>query len=472
MRIFLVLMTFFFLTYNANSSTSELTKAVDDFKNTFSFDKPARSFDGEKVFLNSKKNRVFCTPNRWNEFLHGYYNEVELNETVEIEGTNIKDHFINNTPAIYKLYSLILEKVLGENKSASKYFLLAMAEANAFTKIKPNKFTEDKTSYSRRTLENYPPYKEQIAQTTGLLVAASLAIEIQKKDFNERELQTLASWGQKLLKAHKETKTPDLDLTKKPSTSKAGEDTRSRMAAGYITYGISTKNIEMLHFGLELFASIVEQISKDSTFDSFFKGHPKRQMNYHHQIVGYLVVSAHALKLNGLDVYKLKNANGRSLFDAIKFTIENSFENKSPKLEALEQDRLYLSSVRNIMNSMSWVELAYADLPSFRENEDFLRALNFRNTTATWVTESKAGFFGANMAGFTSCFFSILPPERALLEKVEIMNFYQNTTLTQRQCLFKRFSPDLLVMFKSNENLPNERLEQRRSEAYLSCKDS
>ena len=139
MRIFLVLMTFFFLTSNANSSTSELTKAVDDFKNTFSFDKPARSFDGEKVFLNSKKNRVFCTPNRWNDFLHGNYNEVELNEIVEIEGTNIKDHFINTTPAIYKLYSLILEKVLGQNKSASKYFLLAMAEADSFTKIKPHK---------------------------------------------------------------------------------------------------------------------------------------------------------------------------------------------------------------------------------------------------------------------------------------------------------------------------------------------
>jgi len=61
MRIFLVLMTFFFLTSNANSSTSELTKAVDDFKNTFSFDKPARSFDGEpqqRVYAEIKKPAI------------------------------------------------------------------------------------------------------------------------------------------------------------------------------------------------------------------------------------------------------------------------------------------------------------------------------------------------------------------------------------------------------------------------------
>ena len=62
--------------------------------------------------------------------------------------------------------------------------------------------------------------------------------------------------------------------------------------------------------------------------------------------------------------------------------------------------------------------------------------------------------------------------EKEVIEKVEMMNFYQNTTFEQRQCFFKLFSsPDLLVLFKSNETLPTERLEERRIEGYLSCKD-
>jgi hypothetical protein len=76
------------------------------------------------------------------------------------------------------------------------------------------------------------------------------------------------------------------------------------------------------------------------------------------------------------------------------------------------------------------------------------------------------------MAGYTSCFFSTLPPENEVVEKVEMMNFYQNTTFEQRQCFFKLFSsPDLLVLFKSNGTLPTERLEERRIEGYLSCRD-
>ena len=113
-----------------------------------------------------------------------------------------------------------------------------------------------------------------------------------------------------------------------------------------------------------------------------------------------------------------------------------------------------------------------ASVSKFVQNADFMTALNYRNTTATWITESKAGFFGGDLAGYTSCFFSALPPEKEVVEKVEMMNFYQNTTFEQRQCFFKLLSsPDLLVLFKSNETLPNERLEERRVEGYLSCRD-
>ena len=61
MRIFLVLMTFFFLTSNANSSTSELTKAVDDFKNTFSGGKvkdPENMTPQQRVYAEIKKPAI------------------------------------------------------------------------------------------------------------------------------------------------------------------------------------------------------------------------------------------------------------------------------------------------------------------------------------------------------------------------------------------------------------------------------
>ena len=452
----------------------ELEKEIDTFRKTFDFSETRLSFNFKEIIKNSKANRVFCEPSKWNTLLHGDYNDVSFFKTIEVKGDNIKDFIVNTRPAILKLYQLLLEKSKNPNSMASKYFLLGMVENEAFTLIKPHQFERDNTLLYSGSFDmtKYDQYKEQMAKSAMLLLASSIAIEMNREQISSVELNKLTSWGDKILQTHINQPSRALETTKEENQYLGNEDIKSQIAAGYIAFGISTQNQQMLELGLDLFSAVMEEISSEGTFERFFKNHETLEMKYHHTVIGYLTVSAFILKNQGFDAFNSKNANGSSLKQAIEFVVRNTFEDRHPELKSTQQDRAYLDGVRNTFNSMAWLELAQAGISEFAENPDFMNALNYRNTTATWITESKAGFFGGDMAGYTSCFFSTLPPENEVVEKVEMMNFYQNTTFEQRQCFFKLFSsPDLLVLFKSNGTLPTERLEERRIEGYLSCRD-
>ena len=453
---------------------SDLEKEISTFKKAFDFSETRLSFNSKEIIKNSKVNRVFCEPSKWNTLLHGNYNDVSFFKTIEVKGDNLKDFIVNTRPAILKLYQLLLEKSKSPNSMASKYFLLGMIENEAFTLIKPHQFKRNNSLlYSGRfDITKYDQYKEQMAKSAMLLLASSIALEMNREQISSVDLNKLINWGERVFQTHIKQPSVALETTNEVGQYLGSEDIKSQIAAGYIAFGISTQNQQMLELGLDLFTAVMEEISSDRTFKRFFKNHDTLEMKYHHTVIGYLTVSAFILKNQGFDAFNPKNANGISLKQAIEFVVENTFENRHPELIGTQQDRVYLDGVRNTFNSMAWLELAQASIPEFSENPDFMNALNYRNTTATWITESKAGFFGGDMAGYTSCFFSKLPPENEVVEKVEMMNFYQNTTFEQRQCFFKLFSsPDLLVLFKSNDILPNERLEERRIEGYLSCRD-
>ncbi|MDC1136136.1 alginate lyase family protein [Alphaproteobacteria bacterium] len=456
------------------SNASEFKSQIENFKSSFDITGENTSFNNTQIQNNAKANAAFCIPSKWNTLRNGLYNDVSFSKTIEIEGDNLKDFRVNTRPVILKLYKLLLEKSKNPASMASKYFLLGMVENEAFTSIKPHQFERNNSLlYSGSfDMRKYDQYKEQIAKSAMLLLASSIAIEMNREQFSSDDLNKLNNWGKRVLQTHIKQPSEALNITNEVGEYLGSEDIKSQIAAGYIAFGISTQNQQMLELGLDLFAAVVEEISPKGTFERFFKNHETLEMKYHHTVIGYLAVSAYILKNQGFDVFSLKNANGSSLKESISFVVNNTFEDRYPKLLGTQQDRVYLDGVRNTFNSMAWLELAYASFPEFSKNADFMAALNYRNTTATWITESKAGFFGGDMAGYTSCFFSNLPPEKEVIEKVEMMNFYQNTTFEQRQCFFKLFSsPDLLVLFKSNETLPTERLEERRVEGYLSCRD-
>ncbi|MCH1516646.1 MAG: hypothetical protein L7U52_08035 [Alphaproteobacteria bacterium] len=476
MRILVAIFAFFSLLslQAAPLKASELRHQIENFKRSFNYGAENAAFDVDKIQLNAGNNTAFCFPSKWNTLRHGQYNDVSFSKTIEVEGDNLKDFIVNTRPVILKLYSLLLEKTKKPSSMASKYFLLGIIESEAFTIIKPHQFTKNATLSNAlfSDVRNYDKYQEQMAKSAMLLLASSIALEVNREHLSTSELGKINSWGEKVLHNHRKQPSKALITTYTDGNHLGKEDIRAQIAAGYIAFGISTQNKQMLELGLDLFAAVMEEISPEGTFDRFFKNHETFEMKYHHTVTGYLAVSAYILKNQGFDVFSLKNAKGGSLRKSIGFVVNNTFEDKHPKLLGTQQDRVFLDGVRNTFNSMAWLELAYASFPEFSKNAEFMTALNYRNTTATWITESKAGFFGGDMAGYTSCFFSALPPEKEVVEKVEMMNFYQNTTFEQRQCFFKLFSsPDLLVLFKSNETLPTERLEDRRVEGYLSCKD-
>ena len=169
-------------------------------------------------------------------------------------------------------------------------------------------------------------------------------------------------------------------------------------------------------------------------------------------------------------MYELQNADGGNLRNAIQFVVNNAFENKSSELSA-SQLRSMIQITRNPFITMAWLELALNDYEDWLEEENFKRAFEIRNVSASWVTENKAGFNGANFGGYTSCYFSSVPPTSALIDEVEMFNFYQNTSFEQRSCLFKNINPDLLVLFKANQKLPTAKLEERRKTEYVRCRD-
>ena len=473
-KLRLILFIFLCCTPQHSILASELEREIDTFRKTFDFSETRLSFNSKEIIKNSKANRVFCEPSKWNTLLYGNYNDVSFFKTIEVKGDNLKDFIVNTSPVTLKLYQLLLEKSKNPNSMASKYFLLDMVENEAFTSIKPHQFERNNTLLFSGSFDvtKYDQYKEQMAKSAMLLLASSIAIEMNREQISSLELDKLTNWGEKILQTHINQPSKALEITKEENQYLGSEDIKSQIAAGYIAFGISTQNQQMLELGLDLFTAVMEEISSEGTFKRFFKNHETFEMKYHHTVIGYLTVSAFILKNQGIDAFNTKNANGSSLKQAIEFVVENTFDDRHPDLIGTQQDRVYLDGVRNTFNSMAWLELAQASVSKFVQNADFMTALNYRNTTATWITESKAGFFGGDLAGYTSCFFSALPPEKEVVEKVEMMNFYQNTTFEQRQCFFKLLSsPDLLVLFKSNETLPNERLEERRVEGYLSCRD-
>jgi len=344
---------------------------------------------------------------------------------------------------------------------------MGMVEANSFTNIVPHKFKFASDYSGKVILPDFPSGDEQITKTSMLMLATSLAVEINRENMSVKELEAIKRWGSILLKEHTNVENLSFDLEKS-----WGADSRSHVAAGYISLGISTKNKDMLNLGLDLLSYVLENdIDENGMYSNHWENHTHLGMEHQNVITAQLVNSAHILKNNGFDIYYLKNKKGSTLADAINFTIENAFENNSPKIKNLEVTRPYLDATRKVFNTLSWLELAGADNPEYLENLSFMNALEFRDTTATFVTESIAGFFGGNMPGYTSCYFSIKAPKVDVANKIKMMTFYQNTSFNQRQCLFKLFSPDLLVLFKSNDTLPTKRLEERRIEGYLSCRN-
>jgi hypothetical protein len=454
------------ITLPVNAIASDFSQSLQSFTQSFDIKRSQGVFGDMDMRARAKRNATFCAVEKWNTLRHGQYNEVSPSVFIELEGENLRDYKANTTPVILKLYRLLAEDLVRENSLSAKYFLDYLVDSKAFTKIKPHKFTRLVGQEMSVDLKNFSPVDEQIAKSAMVLLSAAITVEAHKTSFSDKNLEKLAKWGETIFDNHSSLESDALDLTYYGKV-----DVRSQIALGYIAFGIAAKHQNMFDKGVTLFQHVIEgEIQKDGGLPFFLKNHAGNELDYHNQTTGYLTTSASILKANGFDMYDLQNANGGTLRNAIQFVVSNAFESKSPAL-GVSQLRSMVQITRNPFVTMAWLELALNDNEDWLGEKNFKKAFEIRNVSASWVTENKAGFNGANFGGYTSCYFSSIPPKLALIDEVEMFNFYQNTSFEQRSCLFKNINPDLLVLFKANQKLPTEKLEERRKTEYVRCKD-
>ena len=122
-KLRLILFIFLCCTPQHSILASELEREIDTFRKTIDFSETRLSFNSKEIIKNSKANRVFCEPSKWNTLLYGNYNDVSFFKTIEVKGDNLKDFIVNTSPVTLKLYELLLEKSKNPNSMASKYFL-------------------------------------------------------------------------------------------------------------------------------------------------------------------------------------------------------------------------------------------------------------------------------------------------------------------------------------------------------------
>ena len=452
--------------FAADSFASDFTQSLQSFTQSFDIKSSQGVFGDIDMRARAEQNATFCAIEKWNTLRHGQYNEVSPSVFIELEGENLRDYKANTTPVILKLYSLLAKDLVKANSLSAKYFLDYLVDAQAFTKIKPHTFTRLVGQEMSVDLNSFSPVDEQIAKSGMILLAAAITVEAHKSSLSEADLKKIAGWGNDIFEHQSSLDSNLLDLTYHGKV-----DVRSQVALGYIAFGLAAKLQNMFEKGMELFQHVVEgEIQKDGGLHYFLKNHEGAELDYHNQTVGYLTTTATILKANGFDMYDLQNADGGTLRNAIQFVVSNVFENRSSELSD-SQLRHMIQITRNPFVTMAWLEHALNDNEDWLEEENFKKAFEIRNVSASWVTENKAGFNGANFGGYTSCYFSSVPPTSALIDEVEMFNFYQNTSFEQRSCLFKNINPDLLVLFKANQKLPTAKLEERRKTEYVRCRD-
>ena len=455
------------LNFPINVYASDFRRNSEKFAKGFSVAASKSLFGGIDMRGRASNNSPFCAIEKWNSLLRGKYNEVTPSKYVTLYGENLRNYTANTTPVVMKLYRLLAEDLVKDKSINAKYFLNYVVGSEAFTAIKPHKFTRLVVQEMSVSLKNFSQVDEQIAKSSMILLAAAITVEAHKTSLSDKELENIAAWGNVIFDYQSKLDSDLLDLTHFGKV-----DVRAQVALGYIAFGIATNLQEMFEKGLSLFQRVIDtEIQRDGGLPYFLKGHEGAELSYHNQTIGYLAVAASVLKANGFDMYNLENANGGSLNKAIGFVVGNAFENKSSELSA-SQLRMMIQTTRTPFENMAWLEFAANDNAKWLEDVSVRKAFDLRNNSASWITENKAGFNGANFGGYTSCYFSSVPPERAEIDEIKMFDFYQNTTFDQRSCLFKNINPDLLVLFKANQDLPTAKLEERRIEEYDRCKDA
>ena len=116
--------------------------------------KPSMAYDSGLLKANAKKNKNFCTIN---------YSHINRNTPfstyIEMKGTDGASYTPNTFRLKNKLWTLNLEAIKTGQIKKLKGFVISLAEAKSFTKIKPFKpltFHGKKPSW----LSSYPPFQE------------------------------------------------------------------------------------------------------------------------------------------------------------------------------------------------------------------------------------------------------------------------------------------------------------------------
>jgi hypothetical protein len=241
------------ISFTANAFASDFTQNLQSFTQNFKVRSSQGVFGEIDMRARAEQNATFCTLEKWNTLRDGEYNQVTPSIYIELVGDNLRDYDANTTPVVIKLYRLLMEDLLDGNSTNAKHFLNFLAESQAFTKIKPHKFTRRVGEEVSKALENFSPVDEQIAKSGMILLASAIIVEAHKSSLSEADLNKIAGWGNDIFEHQSSLDSDLLDLTYYGKV-----DVRSQVALGYIAFGLATKLQNMFEKGVALFQHVIE----------------------------------------------------------------------------------------------------------------------------------------------------------------------------------------------------------------------
>ena len=229
-----------------------------------------------------------------------------------------------------------------------------------------------------------------------LLAAANLVSVVDSLDFwQDGQREKVIDWGNKL---YPQTKVDRAGRT----LSQQGADNVAFRAAAYLSWGLVAGVPDAVEYGTRSFKTALNYVARDGSLLFWSKkaeraSNPREAFREDDKTIGLLVLAAHIAQRGGDDLYSLQNKRGKTLHDAVGWTIKaNINPEQTNQADFLATQQLITTGLRYW--HWSWTPI-YAN--DFRETELGMRVGELSDKYRTDIS----GYYHFESMGPTSCLY-------------------------------------------------------------------
>lgn len=193
-------------------------------------------------------------------------------------------------------------------------------------------------------------------------------------------------------------------------------DTVGIATSAYLLWGVASNNNAVIKDGIKDYNWLLRRMRSDGSMNGFVRGKWENvlsgdksniglgssfSLRLHNDVIGYMVIAAHAAKVAGIDLYE-KKSEGANLHDAIDWLLAATRNPKSVKNgPKTTQSTYYKFKSGGFAGTMAWVEVYSSDFPQS----------NILETIKSFRLAKNVDFkFAPTNLGRTTCMFR--PPNK------------------------------------------------------------